>query len=46
LNDEAWSELAREIDFGEADVGAGQVTGWIGVWFGHPGKDARSTAHG
>ncbi len=24
----------------------GQMMGWIGVWFGHPGKDARSTAHG
>ena len=45
LDDKAGAELARELDFNEAGIGAGQAAGWIGVWFGHPGKDARSTAH-
>jgi len=27
-DDEAGSELAREFDFGEADVGASETAGW------------------
>ena len=46
LDDKAGAELARELDFDEAGVGAGQAAGWIGVRFGHPGEDARSTADG
>ena len=41
LDDEAGPELAREIDFDEADVGAGEAAGWSRAWFGHPGEDAR-----
>jgi hypothetical protein len=41
LDDEAGPELAREIDFDEADVGASEATGWSRAWFGHPGEDAR-----
>ena len=39
-------ELAREVDFDEADVGAGEAAGWSEKWFGHPGEDARSAADG
>lgn len=46
LNDKAGAELARELDFNEAGISAGQSAGWIGVWFGHPGEDARSAAGG
>ena len=46
LDDEAGPDLAREVDFDEADVGAGEAAGWSGTWFGHPGKDARSAADG
>jgi hypothetical protein len=46
LDDEAGAELARELDFNEAGIGAGRAAGWIGVRFGHPGEDARSTADG
>jgi hypothetical protein len=42
LDEEAGLELAREIDFDEANVGASQATGWIWARFGHPGEDARS----
>jgi hypothetical protein len=41
LDDEAGSELAREVDFDEADVGAGEAARWSRAWFGHPGEDAR-----
>jgi hypothetical protein len=41
LNHEAGPELARKIDFGEADVGASKPTGWSGARFGHPGENAR-----
>jgi hypothetical protein len=44
LDDEAGPDLAWEIDFDEADVGAGEPTGWSWAWFGHPGEDARSAA--
>ena len=44
LDVEAGPELAREIDFDEADAGASEPAGWSGPWFGHPGKDARSAA--
>jgi hypothetical protein len=46
LDDEAGTELARELDFNEAGIGAGQAAGWIGAWFGHPGEDARSAEDG
>jgi hypothetical protein len=46
LDDKAGAELARELDFNEAGIGAGQAAGWFGVWFGHPGEDARSAADG
>ncbi len=46
LDDKAWAELTRELDFDEAGVGAGRAAGWIGVRFGHPGQDARSAADG
>lgn len=46
LDNEAGPELARELDFDEAGIGAGQAAGWIGAWFGHPGEDARSAADG
>jgi hypothetical protein len=36
-----WSYEDREIDFDEADVGAGEAAGWSRAWFGHPGEDAR-----
>ena len=44
LDDEAGPELTREVDFDEADVGAGKSTGWSRAWFGHPGEDAQSAA--
>jgi hypothetical protein len=44
LDDEAGPELVREVDFDEADVGAGGATGWSMAGVGHPGDDARSTA--
>ncbi len=46
LNDEAGPDLAREIDFDEADVDAGEPTGWSRAWFGHPGEDALSAEDG
>lgn len=44
LNDKAGLETTREIDFDEADVGAGKTAGWSGAWFGHPDEDARLAA--
>jgi hypothetical protein len=44
LDDEAGPELEWQFHFDEADIGAGDATGWSGVWFGHPGEDARSAA--
>jgi hypothetical protein len=44
LDGEAGPELAREVDFDEADAGAGEPAGWSGAWFGPPGEDARSAA--
>ena len=41
LDDEAGPELAREIDFDEADFDASEAAGWSRAWFGHPGEDAR-----
>jgi hypothetical protein len=46
LDDETGLELAREIDFDEADIMTGEATGWSGAGFGHPGEDARSAADG
>ena len=46
LDDEAGAVLVREIDFDEAGAVTGQVTGWIGAWFGYPGEDALSAADG
>ncbi len=44
FDDEVGPERAREVNFDEADVGAGEATGWCGAGFGHPGEDARSAA--
>jgi hypothetical protein len=44
LDDEAGLELAREIDFDEANVGASEAVRWCGACFGHPSEDARSAA--
>ena len=44
LDDEAGPKLMREVDFDEADVGAGKPTGWSWAWSGHPGEDAQSAA--
>ena len=44
LDDEARLELAREVEFDETDVGAGEATGRGGVGFGHHAEDARSAA--
>ena len=46
LDDEAGAVLVREIDFDEAGAVTGQVTGWIGAWFGYHGEDALSAADG
>jgi hypothetical protein len=44
LDDETGPELAREVDFDEADVDAGGPMGWSGTGSGHPGEDAQSAA--
>lgn len=36
FDDEAGPERAREVDFDEADVGAGEATGWCGAGLGIP----------
>lgn len=44
LDDETGPKLAREVDFDEADVGAGQSTGWSGVDFGTLTNERHSQA--
>jgi hypothetical protein len=46
FDDKAGLKLAREFDLDEADVGAGQLTGWSGMGSGHVRKNSRSTEDG